>query len=264
MKTDSLNFKRLGLLFRRFFIERSRYELIQWITMMIVFMFLRNNSVGMTMAILISGVVYASNFFKDIHSRGNGAAYFMIPASQLEKTIVGVVMTSFYYLAMIIVAYLIGNLLGTFLNNMLAGINILPGFSPFHHSPLQWHLFSGFSDPFVNINVNGDSKFLGNTFSNHLYHLFCLFLIGQSIYMLGSIYFKRNHFLATFLAVFVIQLLLFLLFAAILRLVFGINNGQISTYEWGMMVGKILKSLLWLLAPFFWVVSYFRLSEKQI
>jgi len=264
MKTDIFNFNRLGLLFKRLFAERSRYELILWITMIIVFMFLRNNLVGMTMAILISGVVYASNFYKDIHSQGNGAAYFMIPASQLEKTIMGVIMTSFYYFAGILIAYIIGNLLGTFLNNLLAGINILPGFFPFHHSSLQWQFFTGNSaDQLVNITVNGESKFSNNLYNNHILNTFNVFLIGQSIYMLGSIYFKRNHFLATFLAVFVTLLLLSFLLVMELKLFWDTTSFQYRDVmsETGRY---ILKSLYWLLPPFFWVVSYFRLTEKQI
>jgi len=257
MKTDILNFNRLGLLFSRFFGERSRYELIQWITMTIVFMFLRNNMAGMAIAILVSGVVYASNFYKEIHSPGNGAAYFMIPASQLEKTILGVVMTSFYYFVMIIIAYVIGNLLGTLLFNMLASLNDIIGIDLFHHSPLQWSLLHISIEPWLDKTEH----------NNFILFLLRLFLIGQSIYMLGSLYFKRNHFFATFLTTIVIGLILLIVFATEARLLFGnfnVTPNQSLSYDFSHTVGSILKSVIWLIPPFFWVVSYFRLTEKQV
>jgi len=270
MKTDIFSFSRLGLLFRRFWGERSRYELIQWITMTIVFMFIRNaNAVGLAMAILISGVIYASNFYKDIHSQGSGVAYFMIPASRLEKTILGVVMTSFYYFAMIIIAYVIGNLLGTLVNNVIASTSsVLVDLNLFHHSTLQWKLFGNYNDSLVNVSVNGQpSNFFTKEHPNFLFHLFELFLIGQSIYLLGSIYFKRNHFFATFLATIVIELILLIVFSTELRLIFGnfsfTPNNSLS-YDFGNTVRSILKYIVWLIPPFFWIVSYFRLSEKQI
>ena len=268
MKTNIFSFNRLGLLFRRFFAERSRYELIQWITMTIVFMFLRNFGVGIAIAIVVSGVIYASNFYKEIHLVGNGAAYFMIPASQLEKTILGVVITSFYYFAMIVVAYIIGNLLGTFLNNIFASMNIMInanifGLNLFHYSPLHWYLFHIPVGPFEDTN--------GHT--NFVIGLYELFWIGQSIYLLGSIYFKRNHFFATFLATNVIHIILLILFVLELKLFYGhesmtLNfnsaNNRLFFYGFDKMIGRILEVGLWLLPPFFWVVSYFRLTEKQV
>ena len=257
MKTDIFNFNRLGLMFQRYFIERSRTELIYWIIMVIVFMFIRNVAPLMAGLIIIAGVFYASRFFREIHSSGSGVAYFMIPATQLEKLTVGIVLTSFYYFAMMMVAYIIGNLLGTLLNNMLASININMYFwlNLFHYSPLQWKLWGIAIEPGV----------IKTEHTNFLFYLFKIFLIGQSIYLLGSIYFKRNQFLATFLSTSIIQILLFILFATILILVAGsVMVDRIGNYEWGQAVGEIAKIFFWLLPPFFWIVSYFRLTEKQV
>jgi len=265
MKTDILNFKRLGLLFQRYFIERSRTELIYWIIMVIVFMFIRNVTQVMIGLIVIAGAFYASHFFREIHSPDNGVAYFMIPATQLEKTILGVVMIFFYYFIMILIAYIVGNLLGTFLNNMLASINM----SPFHHSPLQWWLYSSISVKTVwtNVNVNGSDNLIRIESTNYLLRTFHLFLIGQSIYMLGSIYFKRNQFLATFLVTNVIGLILLIVFATEARLLydnFTVTPNHSLGYDFSHTVESILKSVIWLIPPFFWVVSYFRLTEKQV
>ena len=255
MKTNIFNFNRLGLLFQRYFTERFYTELIYWGIMAIAFMFIRNNLPLMMGLIIIAGVFYAARFFREIHSRSNGVAYFMIPATQLEKMIVGVVMTSFYYFAMMIIAYVVGNLLGTLLNNMLASMNFsVSGINVFHHSPLQWKLFvTGSANPFANI---------GNSF----YFLFLFFLLGQSVYLLGSTYFKNNQFLKTLLAVNIVQIGLSILFVIELVLFTGKTNITVGnpSYDIGMMIGRIMRYTTCFLIPFFWVVSYFRLTEKQI
>ena len=260
MKTDILNFNRLGLLFQRYFIERYRTELIYWVIMVIVFMFIRNVTPLMVGLIVIAGVFYASRFFREIHSPGNGVAYFMIPATQLEKLTVGIVLTSFYYFAMMMVAYIIGNLLGTFLNNMLASININMYFwlNLFQYSPLQWQLFGNSVGAMVVEHADTNFFFLS---------LFEAFLVGQSIYLLGSIYFKRNHFFATFLTTNVVGLILLIVFAIEARLLFGnfdVASNQSLSYDFGHTIGSILEIVIWLIPPFFWVVSYFRLTEKQV
>jgi len=257
MKTNLFSSNRIGLLFQRYFAERFQTELIYWSIMVIVFMFIRNNTPVMAGLILIAGVFYAARFFREIHYSGNGIAYFMIPASQLEKVTVGVVMTSFYYFAMMIIAYVIGNLLGTFLNNIIASMNIsIIGINVFHHSFLQWKLFGISIEPW----------FTEKEHTNFLLYLFELFLVGQSIYMLGSIYFKRNQFFATFLTVIVTQLFLFILFLIELKLFLGVYsiNFEINATDLGRMLSHIFKIGVWLLPPFLWVVSYFRLTEKQI
>ena len=208
--------------------------------------------------ILIAGIFYAARFFREIHSPGNGIAYFMMPATQAEKLTVGIVMTSFYYFAMMIIAYVIGNLLGTLFNNMLANMNFtVVGINIFHHSPLQWKLFGISIEPFVDK--------VGST--NFLLYLFELFLVGQSVYLLGSIYFKRNQFFATFLALNIIQFLLSILFMVEFQLIlFGHHQSlnAMGSYELGRIVSQMFKIFVWVLPPFFWVVSYFRLTEKEV
>ena len=259
METNIFNFNRLGLLFQRYFTERFHTELIYWGIMVIVFMFIRNIPPLMVMLMLIAGIFYASRFFREIHSPGNGVAYFMIPATQLEKLTVGIVMTSFYYLVMMIIVYITGNLFGTFLNNMLASTNIF-GFNIFHHSQLQWKLFENidYMDP-------------ADTIRRIKYPVLfaTIFLYTQSIYLLGSIYFKRNQFLKTFLSVNITGLLLLILYIIELWLVFGnINANRFANVEfpanWDAILYYIMQIGLILLTLFFWVVSYFRLTEKQV
>jgi hypothetical protein len=237
--------------------ERFHTELIYWGIMVVVFMFFRNVVPVITLLILIAGVFYAARFFKKIHYPSSGIAYFMIPATQLEKLVVGIVITSFYYFVMMMVVYVIGNLFGTFLNNILASINVF-GFNFFSHSHLQWKLFENidFLDP------HDTMKFI-----RYPVLYFTIFLYTQSLYLLGSIYFKSNQFIKTFLSVKIIGLLLLILYVIELRLIFG----DINTFanikfpaNWDAILYYVMQTTLALSSLFFWIVSYFRLTEKQI
>jgi hypothetical protein len=82
MKTNYFDFRRIGLLFQRYFTERLNTELIYWSIMVIAFMLVRNNIPLMIMLIMFAGIFYAARFFREIHSPAGSIAYFMIPATQ--------------------------------------------------------------------------------------------------------------------------------------------------------------------------------------
>ena len=256
MKTNIFSFNRLGLMFQRYFTERLHTELMYWSIMVIVFMFIRNVPPVMFALIAIAGVFYAARFFREIHSSSNGVAYFMIPATQFEKLTIGIIMTSFYYFAMMIIAYIIGNLLGTCLNNLLANIDFI-FFNFFHHSQLQWKLFD-------NIDFVDKADTLKSINYSVLY--FLIFLLGQSLYLLGSIYFKSIHFLKTYFSTQIIGLLLLILYIIELRLIFGnlSNLADVNVSGSDTTALYAIQIILPLLTLFFWIVSYFRLTEKQI
>lgn len=98
------------------------------------------------------------------------------------------------------------------------------------------------------------------------------FIVIQSIFFLGAIYFKKNNFMKT-VAVLIILWLALAAYARLLTWPFGLNY----THIYGNMnEGDLMKfrdfMMLWvrdigfygLLAPFMMLVSYFRLKERQI
>lgn len=253
MKTSLFNINRIGLLFQRYFTEHFRTELIYWIIMAVLFIFIRN----MMELVFIAGIIYASRFFREIHSPGNGTAYFMIPATQLEKITVSIVLTSFYYFVMVLLTYSIGNLLGTFINNMLASINFNFLFYNPSHSPLQWDLFE-------TVMVANNA----HPISQSLFGFFYALLFSQSIFLLGSIYFKNNQVFKTFLTLIIIVFSLTILLYLETKLIIGdifIIDGSQRVYGVDFNLHRIIFEVFYyLLPPFLWVVSYFRLTEKQV
>ena len=259
MKTNIFSFRRMGLLFQRYFTERFRSELIYWCIMAIVFMFLRNSIPAISGLILVAGAFYAARFSREIHHPSNGIAYFMIPATQLEKMTVTIVVTLFYYFAMMIIVYVIGNLAGTFLNNMMANIDFLRdslNINIFHHSSLQWKLFE---------EVPKLPDVFGIDYIQWIAFLLFIFLVSQSFFLLGGIYFKKNQALKTFAAYMIISWVLGYFFLTVVILIFG-NDFPVGedVEPWGRMVLSTLKIFGTLLPMYFWVVSYFRLTEKQV
>ena len=261
MKTDSLNFNRIGLLFKKFFVEQKQRELILWSIMAMVFMLIRNSQTAIYLTILIGGMFYAARVFREIHLPTNGNAFFMLPALQLEKMIVGFVIGIFYYLGMMLVCYSIGNLLGTLLNNLLAQIPFFTDMiNLFRHKELKWVL--------LELQGNWNSSVLGVP-NNFPLFMLLVFIYNQSIYLLGSIYFKRSQVWKTLLSVNLISILLIII--TIVELACFKGNIHIGPedasifHQWGEIVGRIGSFFLfYLLPPFFWIVSYFRLTEKQV
>jgi len=251
MKTSAFNFNRIGLLFQRYFYENFISELIYWGVVAIVFMYVRNHFPSLVLFILITGAIYAARYFRETHSPKNGIAYFMIPATQLEKLFVAIVMTSMYYFLMMIIAFIIGNFLGSLLNNMLASINHLYFIK---HTPLSWEFFN------VNFVPGGIYTFR----VNYLVILFVLLLFTESIFLLGSIYFKKNNFFLTFLTGAVTFILLCFLFYFTAKMGFVSPKSPVQNILFGKIVSYVIQLFIFFLIPFFWIVTYFRLTEKQV
>ena len=255
MKTSIFNIQRIGLLFNRYFVENFRSEAIYWGIMAITFVFLRNNIQTMTGLISIAGAFFAARFFREIHHSSNSVAYFMIPATQLEKLTVAIVMTTFYYFAMMMIAYVAGNLTGTFLNNALASFDFLPN-GMFHHSSLQWELFGKVNSNILEMTNNVDVRYSTPFFFG--------FMFFQSLFLFGGIYFRKNQTLKTFAAFILSFVVLGIVTAIEAKLILGdVYQGPKNVELFGNIIGHTVKTIFYLLPPFFWVVSYFCLTEKQ-
>jgi hypothetical protein len=98
------------------------------------------------------------------------------------------------------------------------------------------------------------------------------FLIVQSIFFLGSIYFKRNQILKTCLALTVIAVFLLFLSAFEMKyfVIDKITEMQVSrnislSDDKFMEIIKVTTGIFYyLLIPYLWVTSYIRLTEKEV
>jgi hypothetical protein len=91
--------------------------------------------------------------------------------------------------------------------------------------------------------------------------------------MLGSVYFKRGALGRTWLALFALTIILGIIEVFILKGLFGgmssirnmnsisIMSGNSTTIT---MIENGFKIFSYLLIPYLWLVTYFRLTEKQV
>ena len=252
------DFKRAGLLIQRHFIERFHGELMFWIVSVIVMMFIRNTPAALWLFSIFACIFRTGLFFREIHSPTNRINYFMIPATQIEKFVVALFYTIVYFWVAMLVVYVIGNILGTWINNLLANVGFISGILGFGHQDLNWVIFDSIrnSDTWVNV---------------------VAILIAQSIFLLGGIYFKKNQLVKTFLVL--VAILFFIALISLLETKYFLANSvetlrgtqsglsiQLKgTGAAGMEPVKITSSIfLYLLAPYLWFVSYIRLTEKEV
>jgi hypothetical protein len=252
----TLDINRLGLLLRRFFIENKQRELTFWGITTVVFTLMHlagphEKSISVEMFLYISGFIFAARTFKIFNYTPGGMHYLLIPATHFEKLTTAVLLSTFYYFAMILITYTIGTTLGTTIGNFFFESN----------NPIVLGLFHSHADIYANSHA-----------PMSLLNKFIFFAGIQSVFMLGSIYFKGNAVGKTFLAITAIAIVLGIIELLLIRITFGTYHldGQMMNIsidsEQGFLsaLGTATKVFAYALIPFFWVVSYFRLKEKQV
>jgi hypothetical protein len=252
----TLDINRLGLLLRRFFIENKQRELTFWGITTVVFTLMhlagaQEKSISVEMFLYISGFIFAARTFKIFNYTPGGMHYLLIPATHFEKLTTAIMLSTFYYFAMIVITYTIGTTLGTTIGNFFFESN----------NPIVFPLFQSVPDLYN----NGHAPM-------SLLNKFIFFAGIQSTFMLGSVYFKGNVIGKTFLAITAISIVLVLIEIFLLKITLNtyhldeqMMNVSISSEQTLLSAISIVSKIFaYALIPFFWIVSYFRLKEKQV
>jgi hypothetical protein len=187
----------------------------------------------------LGGYIFTSMAFNELHSPQKAYQYLTLPATTLEK------ITSVWFLTTIV--YVIASLLLfvilVFLSNLFAALvgSLTVSYEVLLNYPV-WKII-------------------------------WIFMVTQSVFLLGSCYFKKNNFLKTILTLFIIGIILmiyavingYLLFGSEFNGIDGNSmNGNLSLFM-EEIFPKIIQFIFnYLLAPFFYVVSYFTLKERQV
>ncbi|NPE28311.1 hypothetical protein HNV12_10145 [Methanococcoides sp. SA1] len=187
---------------------------------------------------MVLGFIFSSVVFNEMHDPQKGLVFLTTPSSSLEKLLSKLLITTVLYVA---VMWIFFNVLTVFLN----GVN---------------SLFFG-SDPV---------KF---TF---YWELARIYIITQSIYLFASSYFKKNAFLKLLFVGFVLQM--FFSFFSIINFKlffnlsdfndFNLDASNVNIGDFADFVKNLFYAtkftFLWLMAPFFWFMTYLRLAEKEV
>lgn len=188
----------------------------------------------------VGGYIFTSTIFSELRTSHRGYLYLTLPASAFEKLLVAWFISSILYVVAAIGAFYVINLL-LILVGLLTNSQPVPLFN--------------FIDP-------------------SMLKIFAIYIVTQSIFLLGAIYFRGVNFLKTLLALFVINLVISIFSALLTKFVlFGsfqslqFNNNLPDGIEGfiGNVFLPTVKILFWyIMAPFFLVVSYYRLKERQV
>ncbi|MDD4971004.1 MAG: hypothetical protein PHT07_16370 [Paludibacter sp.] len=248
----TFSFNRLGLLIKRYFIENKQRELSFWGIVIVVFMIM-HQSTSIEMFLYVTGFIFAARMFKVFNYTPGGMHYLLIPATHVEKLVTTILLSTVYYFSMILITYTIGNLLGTALGNAIFSMN----------NPVSLDFFQ----------MESISKVWGNTVVQHrgLVEIFFTFALIQSIFLMGSVYFKKNAIGRTIMTFIVISISLGIIEVIIFKLTFGSFNLRDQSFNLSISGDNLFPGfeaatqyLKYLMIPFFWLVSYFKLTEKQV
>ena len=275
------DFTRFRLLVARHWMEnRQRYLLslgaiagllILWF----VFFFMMNNGTTVIrqefqfgtymFSLFVAGSLFASSLFAPLSSKGRGINYLSIPASHLEKLLVALLYGFvIFFICFTLVFYVVDWLVLQITNPIVAG-------NWKEHYPND--VFT--PEPVANVFTVMDKSFDGT--SVFVYILMIYFSV-QSIFLAGSVFFKKFSFIKTVLAGLVIGFAYWLVMYIILisMLPEGGFRDELSGFwmrtDSGMAMVKVPHWMItacklffvYCIPPFLWLAAWQRLKEKEI
>lgn len=194
-------------------------------------------------ALFIAGFILSAGVFAEIHRPQKNTAFFMLPATIFEKFTSRLLLTTVVFVPIGIAFYILLNLLSLLISM----------------------IFSDWGFPIL------------NPFDHDMLLVVAIYLVTQSLFLFGSSYFKKHAFMKTGVSLFALAVILGIYASIVFRIVYGdFFHGMrffdqhvfsdVSVFEnFGETLLTIVKYLFWIvLAPFFWILSYLRLREKEV
>lgn len=204
------------------------------------------------------GTFYASQYFRDLGSKAKGSNFLLVPASAFEKLLCGLLFTVLLFFVVFTASFYFVDGLMVALSNSLSGPEGPAGKAP---------VINIFKVIILRFNRDSTINFL------------LFFFSVQSAFLLGSVYFEKYSFIKTIISGFVAGFILFCLmyffnemlppgdyprgFLTAYRVrVDGVNDHLVQVPDW---IGQVFRFLaMYAVAPFLWIVTYYRLKEKQV
>jgi len=204
-----------------------------------------------------AGTFYASQYFSDLGSKTKGSNFLQVPASTFEKILCSLLYNIvLFFVAFTAAFYLVDILMVSLTNYFLDSDETVRKASVANVFSLMNMKFSDGS------NVN----------------LLLVYFLVQSVFLLGSVYFEKFSFIKTIISGFVVCFIVFFLiyflyeflpkgeysnaFLTSYRVHAGDNIHVIQLPGW--LARLVWYLVMYTIAPFLWIVTYYRLKEKQV
>lgn len=212
--------------------------------------------------LFITGCLYASLLFSDLNDGPKGVSYLLLPVSVLEKLLTallfGVVL---YFLCYTAVFYVVDFIMVKLANGIVAA----------RFENVKMGHFTLFEVVNVFVNPRGGDNF-------YIYILITYFAV-QSIFMLGSVYFVKYNYIKTLVSGLIVFLILVFYEHKIMESfmprghffkpftiyrVYDYGYGEFSVHLPQWFSSIIIFLMMYALPPVLWIVTYFRLKEKEV
>jgi len=199
--------------------------------------------------LFIGGFIVTSGIFKEAHKRESAQAYLMLPASPLEKTVSRILISN------------IGWMLLT----------------------LLWYSAYSYLSAGVTELIAGEHHYLFNPFQTQFWLIVANYLVVQSIFLVGAIYFRKAQLFKTLLTLFAAGVIFSIFMAALVRVIFApyfsgmfiIDNAKLIgpmfedmpfRFQDSIKVLIVIRNVFYwgLLAPVAWLITYIRFREVQL
>jgi hypothetical protein len=220
--------------------------------------------------LFLTGALFASMLFGDLANKPKAINFLSVPASQLEK----VLCMALYCILIFFVCYTVIFYAVDFIMVKVANAVNLSRWKEHNAEALF------VPETVANVFTTMKSSDNGNPF-NALTTVLLLFFAIQGAYALGSIYFPAYSFIKTTIALLLIILFFIFLLAKVLAPILPeggfassltIFNLRGPGNEWGVRVIQLpswtddvfFGYFKYVLTPVFWVITYFRLKEKEV
>jgi hypothetical protein len=206
--------------------------------------FVNFHQVWYSMILLGSGFYFTSNSFNELNQKEQRMQYLSLPSSIFEKLTMKLLITSLGYVILFTALYWVfaqvADVIAAYFNYSFLPFNPV---APFYLFMIK------------------------------------LYLVIQSIFILGAIAFNRFAFFKTLFALFLLVLVFGVIMWIIFRILFAEYFDGVFTPVDNVQVipGKnfqnfieftawpVLQHIFWfVLAPLFWVVAYFKLKEREV
>jgi len=256
------NFNRFFLVLKRDFIENGKTALFGILTILSIFSFIlvmisfESNDKGLydfnatfyMMEFFIIGIFFAGMAFKDFRNKEKTMSYLMLPASSFEKFLSMLMLTTIGFFVSYTLLFELFNLLNIVI------IGSLP-------NALNLELF--------------------NPFIPELGKVILVLIPIQALFLIGAATFKKAPLFYTVLYFFVFLLIYGFVIGLVLKYYTGAmnirsigDNTQVIYFSGEVQNQKEINSILsiqtfiffltYLLAPIFWLITWFKIKEKEV
>jgi len=188
------------------------------------------------------GTFYASQYYSDLGSKAKGSHFLLVPASSFEKFLCSLLYTVVLFSLFLAAAFYIADII------MVYGANAFAAADP---KISKSEVVNVFKQELIRF----DSQLAIN--------LFLFFLSVQSVFLFGSVYFRKYNFIKTIITCFVIFLLCLLAVYIIHVLFPDLGEGDFfdRAESW---LPRVLQVLAYAAAPVLWAFTYFKLKAKHV